>query len=220
MRRLTAGLSVLAAVVVILAIAQVALPGLAATRLRERLARSGQVLSVTVAAFPAIELLWSTADRVTVRLGRYRSTPGGLGRLLAESGSVDRVTASARELDTGLLTLRDATLQKSGPVLTGSARVTQADLRAAFPILDSVTPVASPQGTLTLRGTATLLGVTASVDATVQAQDGALVVNPDVPFGALATIRVFADPRVRVQSVSAAPAPGGFTVQAAGALSS
>ena len=218
MRRLTAGVSVLAAIVVALAVAQVVLPGLAAGRLRDRLARSGQVLSVDVSAFPAIELLWSAADRVTVRLGRYQSSPGGLARLLDDSGSVDRVSASARELDTGLLTLRDATLVKAGPLVTGSARVTLADLRTAFPLLESVTPVASPSGTLTLRGTATLFGVTASVDATVQAQGGGVVVNPDVPFGALATVRVFSDPRLRVRSVSGAPAPGGFTVQATGAL--
>ena len=77
MRRLTAGLSVLAAIVVVLAVAQVALPGIAAGQLRDRLARSGQVLSVSVSAFPAIELLWSDADRVTVRLGRYSPRPVG-----------------------------------------------------------------------------------------------------------------------------------------------
>lgn len=218
MRRLTAGLSVLAVIVVVLAVAQVVLPGIAAGRLRDRLARSGQVLSVAVSAFPAIELLWSHADRVTVRLGRYTSSPGGLARLLDQSGAVDHVSASARELDTGLLTLRDADLVKSGSLLSGSATVTQADLRTAFPVLDSVTPIASPQGTLTLRGTATLLGVTGSVDATVRVQDGGLVVSPDVPFGGLATVQIFSDPRVRVGALSAAQAPGGFSVRATGVL--
>ena len=152
---------------VLLAVAQVVLPGIAAQHLRDRLARSGQVLSVSVAAFPALELLWHHADRVTVRLGRYRSTPGGLARLLNESANVDDLSASVARLDTGLLTLRNAALSKSGSILSGSALVTQSDLRTALPVLDSVTPVASAQGTLTLRGTATLFGVTASVDATV-----------------------------------------------------
>ncbi|MBV9535447.1 MAG: hypothetical protein JO321_08570, partial [Solirubrobacterales bacterium] len=64
--------------------AQLVLPGVAAQQLRDRLARSGQVLEVKVEAFPAIELLWHQADRVVVRLGRYRATPGHLGSDLAQ----------------------------------------------------------------------------------------------------------------------------------------
>ncbi len=221
MRRLTAALAAVALVLVLLAVAQVVLPGIAARQLRDRLARSGQVLSVSVDAFPAVELLWHHADRVTVRLRRYRSTPGGLARLLNESSNVEVLSASVNELDTGLLTLRNASLSKAGSILSGSALVTQSDLRTALPVLDSVTPVASAQGTLTLRGTATLFGVTASVDATVGEQDGGLVVTPQVPFGGLATIRVFSDPRLAVSAITAVPAVpagSGFTVRATGVL--
>jgi hypothetical protein len=94
--------------------------------------------------------------------------------------------------------------------------VTQQDLRAAVPFLDSVEPVASGNGQLTLRGTATLLGITGSVDATVAARNGALVVAPDVPFGALATVTVFSNPHVAVQGVSASSSPNGFSVSATG----
>ena len=218
MRRLTAALTAVALVLVLLAVAQVVLPRVAASRLRDRLARSGQVLSVSVDAFPAVELLWHHADRVTIRLSRYRSAPAGLARLLNESANVDDLSASVIELDTGLLTLRNAALTKSGSILSGSARVTQSDLRTALPVLDSVTPVASAQGRLTLRGTATLFGVTASVDATVGEQDGGLVVTPQVPFGGLATIRVFSDPRLAVSAITATPAGSGFTVRATGVL--
>jgi hypothetical protein len=216
-RRL-AGLAVVLLLIVLFGVAQLVLPGIAAQRLRDRLARSGQVLSVRVEAFPALELLWHQADRVVVRLRRYRSSPQGLAGLLNQAGDVGALTASASELDTGLLTLRNASLVKRGSQLTGSAQVTEADLRAALPVLQSVTPVASSGGTLTLQGTATLLGVTASVQATVSQQDGDLVVTPDVPFGGLATIRVFSDPRLEVQSISAAPTAAGFTVRAAGRL--
>jgi hypothetical protein len=89
----------------------------------------------------------------------------------------------------------------------------------AIPFLDAVQPVASGNGALTLRGTASLLGLTASVDATVAAHDGALVVAPDVPLGGLATVTVFSDPGVRVEGVSAASAPGGFSVSARARLS-
>ena len=110
--------------------------------------------------------------------------------------------------------MRNATLTKRGNELTGTATVTEADLRTAVPFLDSVQPVASGNGQLTLRGTATLLGVTATVDATVAAQDGKLVVAPDVPFGGLATVTVFDNPHVAVQSVSAQPSADGFTATA------
>ena len=202
----------------VLIAAQLALPGIAADRLRDRLGKSGDVLSVQVHAFPAIELLWHHADRVVIRMGSYRSAVGSLGSMLGEAGGVGSLDASAAEFDAGLLTVRDAALRKRGDRLTGSARVTEADLRTAIPILRSVTPATSSDGQLTLRGTASVFGVTASVDASVRAQDGRLVVVPDVPFGALATVTVFDDPDVEVDGVSATAAPGGFRVTATGRL--
>jgi hypothetical protein len=59
-----------------------------------------------------------------------------------------------------------------------------------------------------------VLGVPATVDATVRPQDGALVVAPDVPFGGLATITLFSNPTVAVTRVSASPTPGGFVLTA------
>src|SRR5205085_2419393 len=105
----TAGL-----VLVLLVVAQLVLPGIAAQRLRDRLSRSGRVLSVEVSAFPAIELLWHRADRVVIRMRRYQSNPGHLGTLLSQAGDVGSLDASASELDSGLLILRDATLHKRG----------------------------------------------------------------------------------------------------------
>jgi hypothetical protein len=207
-----------AAVVLVLVIAQLVLPGVAAQSLRDRLSKSGHVIDVEVSAFPAIELLWHQADRVVVRMDQYRSNTGHLSSLLDEAGDVGSLDASANTLSAGLLTLRDATLRKRGDQLSGTARVSEDDLRASLPILQSVQPVASGGGQLTLRGTATLLGVTASIDATVRALEGELVVQPDVPFGGFATISVFHDPHLLVQGVSAAGAPGGFSVSAQGTL--
>jgi LmeA-like phospholipid-binding len=205
-------------VLLVLVGAQLLLPGIAANRLRDRLSRSGDVISVEVHAFPAITLLWNHADRVVVRMGRYRSGTGPLGNLLSDTSNVGTLDASAAEVDAGLLTLRDAALRKRGDQLIGTGRVAEADLQRAIPILQSVVPVASSQGRLTLRGTATLFGVTATVDATVSARSGALVVAPDVPFGGFATVTVFSNPHLDVESVGATPAPGGFTVTARGRL--
>jgi hypothetical protein len=217
MRRL-ALLGIVGSVLALLIIAQLILPGIAAQRLRDRLARSGQVLRVDVSAFPAIELLWHHADRVVIRMGRYDPTPGHLESSLAQAGDSGSLDASATEVHSGLLTLRGATLRKRGDELSATANVTESDLRAALPVLDSVVPVASGGGQLTLRGTATLLGVTATIDATVRALSGALVVTPDVPFGGFATIPVFSNPHLYVQEVGGSPSPAGFSVFARGRL--
>jgi hypothetical protein len=215
-------LALLAAAVLALAllgVAQLVLPGIAAQRLRDRLAQSGTVLGVEVHAFPAIELLWHQADRVVVRLGQYRSSSSRLGSRLDEAGNVGTLDASAAVLTAGLLTVRDASLHKSGSELSAAARVTESDLRHAVAFLDGVTPVASGGGQLTLRGTATLLGVTVSADATVGAQNGRLLVQPNVPFGPLATVTLFSDPHVQVLGVSAGGiGPDGFSVSARGRL--
>jgi hypothetical protein len=211
MRRLVAGVVIL--VVLVLVVGQIVLPGVAASRLRDQLAANGQVRSVKVSAFPAIKLLWHHADKVVISLGDYRLPSVSLGPKLGQTSDVGSLTATATEFQTGLLTLRNATLVKRGNELSASATVTDADLRTAVPILDSVTPVASSDGQITLQGTASLFGVTATVDAGVHAQDGALVVSPNVPFGALATTTVFSDPHISVQSVAAEAAPGGFSVR-------
>lgn len=213
MRRIIA-LATAGAILVVLVIAQLVLPGIAAQQLRDRLSRNGNVIEVQVSAFPAVELLWGQADRVMVRVGNYHSSTGHLSSLLTEAANVSTIDASANELQSGLLTLRDATLRKRGDVLTGSARVTESDLRQAIPVIDGVQPVAATGGQLTLRGTATLFGVTVSVDATVAPVNGALVVQPDVPFGGLATITVFSNPHVEVQGLTASSTPDGFSVTA------
>jgi hypothetical protein len=213
-RRPAVALAAALAALLVLGVAQLVLPRIAEHVLRDQLARSGTVLGVNVRAFPAIELLWHQADSVVVRLGRYSSGATQLGDNLARTARVGKLDASVRDLDSGAITLRDATLRKRGDSLLAGATVMQADLRSAVPFLSDVTPVASGGGRLVLRGTASLLGLRASVDAVLAAQNGALVVVPAVPFGAVATITLFDDPHVRVQSVSAVAIPGGFRISA------
>ncbi len=220
MRRLALPLSA-AVILLLLALAQLLLPGIATQRLRDQLARSGQVSTVEVHAFPAIKLLWHHADRVVIRMGSYSSSSAQLDASLDQLGGVGSLDASVQELTAGLLRLRDASLRVRGNTLTGTARVTESDLRAAVPFLNAVQPVAQGNGQLVLRGSATLLGVSATVDATVAATGGQVLVTPDLPdlpFGGLATVTVFSDPHLDFQSLSAAPAPDGFTVAASARL--
>lgn len=197
-----------ALILVLLIVAQLVLPGIAAQHIRDQLAKSGRVLSVNVSAFPAIELLWHQADSVSVRLGRYHTNPGHLGSELAQAGDAGSLDASAQELQTGLVTLRNAKLRKRGSELTGSATIAESDLRSAVPFVQNVQPVASGNGQLTLRGTA--LGIT--VDATLRAVAGKLVVSPDVPLLSIVKVAVFSNPHLFVQGVAARAVPGGFVL--------
>lgn len=213
MRRIAAVAGLVVIVLVVLGVAQLVLPGIAAQRLRDRLSHSGRVLSVQVSAFPAIELLWHRADKVVIRMAGYRqSAPSKLGSTLDQVSDVGTLDASAQEFVDGLLVVHDASLTKRGDQLSASATVSEANLRSVLPILDSVTPVASSGGQLTLRGTASLFGLSATADATVGATDGALYVTPDVPL--LPRIRLFSSDHIAVEGVSATSAPGGFTVHA------
>lgn len=213
MRRLIA-LGVAGAVLVVLVVAQLVLPGIAANRVHDELSKSGTVESVKVSAFPAVELLWGHADSVVIHMSSYRAGASEIGSRLGDAANVGKIEATVEAFDSGLLTLRHAMLRKRGSELVGTAVVTQDDLRSAVPFLNNVQPVASADGQLVLRGTATLLGLNASIDVAVAAQNGALVVAPNVPFGGLATITLFNNPHVKVQSVSASPVPGGFEVLA------
>lgn len=211
MRRLTALAIGVAAIILLLVVAQLVLPGIAAQNLRDRLSHNGKVLSVSVSAFPAIELLWHQADKVVVRLERYHSTTGHLQSLLNQAADTETLDASANVLDTGLMTFHNAALHKRGNQLLGSATVTEADLRSALGgAIQGLQPVASGDGRLTFQGT--VLGVTA--DATLRAQDGALVVSPDIPLLNLITVNVFRDPHVYVEGVGASNGSNGFAVQA------
>jgi hypothetical protein len=217
--RRIAVLVLIGVVLLVLVVGQLVLPGIAEQRLRDRLSHNGTVLSVKVSAFPAITLLWHHADKVVIRMASYQSGSGSLGGQLDEASDVGTLEASTQVFRSGLLTLRNASLHKHGDQLTGTATVTEQDLRTAVPFIDNVQPVASSgDGTLTLRGSATLLGVTATVDATVAAQNGKLVVAPNIPFGGLATLTLFDDPNLAVENVSASPAAGGFTVSATARL--
>ncbi len=213
MRR-AAALVVLVAAVLVLGVGQLVLPGIAASTLHDRLAKSGRVLSVQVSAFPAIELLWHHADKVVVRMASYHSGTGHLDSLLRQAGGVGSLRVSIGVLRSGLLTLHDVSLRKRGDQLTGAGTLLENDLRDAIPVLRSVRLVSAGATSLTLAGTASALGVTATVPATVEPQSGRLVVIPDVPLFSLAAITVFAQPHVYVEGVGGTAISGGLRVTA------
>lgn len=221
MGRRTLGVAGLVGVVGVIALVVVQLiaPGIAEQRLRDRLNRSGQVRSVHVSAFPAVELLFGHADAVTVGLSSLRTGPsaaGGLVGLTRSTGSLDVVID---HLAVGPLMLTDVRLRKDDRgELMADAHLAARDLAAALSPGLSVAPLASGGGRLLLHGQISALGLSASADAVLKARDGRLVLVPDVPFGGLATITVYGDPRVQVDGVAAEPDSDGFALSASARL--
>ena len=212
MRRIILGLAAL--LVLVLVIMQLVLPGIATDRLRDRLSKSGQVLQVQISAFPAVELLWDQADKVVVRMNTYTSNPGHFGSLLNDAAGVGTLDASANRLQAGPLVLHDASLHKRGNQVTATATIQYSDVQAALPILTAVGPVSSAGGQVILQATASAFGLGVTAQVVVSAQDGKIVVAPNIPLGGLATITLFNNPALAVDSISAQPVPGGFRATA------
>jgi hypothetical protein len=201
-------------VVALLVALQLVLPGVAERRLRDRLEESGTVEEVDVSAFPALTLLWGRADDVTVRMGRLTASQGSFAELIARTTDSENVDATAREQRILTLRLHESRLRKRGDEIHLESSVDEADLRAALPPGFDLRPVASGDGALVFQGSARLFGQTFEGEAVVAARDGNLVLSPNVPFGGLASLTLFDDPRVEVESVGARPSPGGFTLEA------
>ena len=204
--RIALGLLAVAALVLVLA--QIFLPGIAASRIRSRVARYGSVESVHVEAWPAIELLWGHADKVRVSARRLALTPAQTASLVAQASGAHELTASSQEVREGQLRLTDVQLLKHGSSLYGVAHLAAADVPAALPAGVSVSLLESGRGRVRVRVGGGLFGVHRSIDAVAGAQRGALVARPAAPQ--LATLRttIFSDPRIDVQSIGASAAPG------------
>ena len=108
--RIAGGLA--GAVVLVLVLAQLLLPGIAASRVRARVEKYGTVKSVTVKAWPAVELLWGKAESVDVKAGSLRLSKAQTAKLLREAHGVTSIRASAESVKEGPLQLYEASLQK------------------------------------------------------------------------------------------------------------
>ncbi len=200
--------------IVVFGVGQLVLPPLAAHIVRDRLARDGRVLSVSVSAFPAIELVFGQADTVKVRMATYRASESEIASRIGQAADVSNLSVTINRVTSGLLTVDSVRVTKHGGRLTGTGVITEAVLRSAVPFLSSVTPVGSSHGELTLRGTANVpfLGAV-SADATVGASDGKVVVSGVGLFSAF-RLTVFANPKIDVESLSGGTAPHGIALSA------
>jgi hypothetical protein len=195
--------------VLVVVLAQAFLPTLAAKRVSSRVARYGTVRSVSVSAFPAVELLWGKADSVNVSAGSLSVPASKVASLLWEAHTVDDVTFGVDSATlTGIpslakgLTVSDLRTRKRGSSIQASATLTQQQLDEDLPSGFRIEPIASGDGDVEARASGGLFGVQASITVLVKPVEGRLVAEPQgFPLASLATVTLFSDPHLKVESV-------------------
>ncbi len=196
---LVAGLAVLA-----LVLAQLILPGLAASRISSRIARYGKVEHVSVSAWPAVKLLWGDADSVDVSAASLALSPARASALLWESRGVARMDISAQSVKVGPLALEGVSLRKRGSQLSGAGSTTAAQASAALPAGVSATLLASREGAVEVRVAGGLFGISTSITARAEAREGRLVVHPVGFLLEGLQLTLLEDPHVHAESIAAA----------------
>jgi LmeA-like phospholipid-binding len=197
------GAALLGAIALTLVLTQLFLPKIAASRIASQLRKYGTVHSVSVSAWPALELLWRHADSVTVSAGGLRMSAKQTGKLLGEARGADRIDMTAARVRVGPLALTDVRLNKRGDAASAQGVVSEANVRAALPAGVSVQLVSSEAGEVRVRVNGALFGIGASLEALAQARAGKLVVHPaGFPFEGL-QITIIEQPHAYVEGVSA-----------------
>jgi hypothetical protein len=190
-------------VVVLLAVAQIVLPRVAASRIRSRVGRYGHVQSASVSAWPAVKLLWGDADSVRVKASGLKLSPKQAAALLWEGRGVGRMDIDAASVRIGPLAVDSAILRKRGATLEGEASATGAEARAALPVGVGVSLIGSEGGKVQVKVSGGLFGVGASVQAIAEASEGKLIAHPVGFLLEGFRLTLFSDPHVHVVSVGA-----------------
>jgi len=191
------------AIVALVVLAQLLAPGIAAWVVRAKVEKYGTVKSVEVKAWPAVKLAWRHADEVRVSAGRLKLSPEQAVALLKEAQGTDRVKASVESVEMDGLRLTDAKLEKHGNELRAEGVVSEEGIKRALPEGLEVALVKSENGTVEVRASGGLFGVSASVDAVAQAEDGKLVARPTGLLLSGLKLRLFENPSVYVEGVEA-----------------
>jgi LmeA-like phospholipid-binding len=190
-------------VVILLVVAQIVLPRVAASRIRSRVGRYGQVQSASVSAWPAVKLLWGDADSVRVRASGLKLSPKQAAALLWEGRGVGQMDIDATSVKVGPLAVAGAHLRKRGASLEGEAVATDAQAKAALPAGVGVSLLGSEGGKVQVRVSGGLFGVGASVQAVAEASEGRLIAHPVGFLLEGFRLTLFSDAHVHVVSVGA-----------------
>jgi hypothetical protein len=195
--------------VVVLGLSQLLLPGLAAQRVRDKIGRYGVVHSATVHAFPAIQLLWGSAQSATVHAGALDMTSAQASELLWETRHIPRIDMHAESMRVGSFTLQQMSWEKRGEVLSTQGTVAETALRAAIPGSASVQLLGNTPAGVEIRVSGNLFGINAAVDVLLSAQNGKLVAQPQgIPFAGFVKVTVLSEPHLYVRSIGLTPVGG------------
>lgn len=212
--RLALGLVLL--VVVLLAVSQAVLPGLAAQRVRDLMKPYGGVEHVAVSAFPALELLWGKADHASATARALTLSEQQAMKLTWEGRGVRNtdlrvaaLTLRIPGLPAGMV-LHDVVVRKRGDLISTEGTLRQADIDRASPAGFHLQLLPSEAGTVRVSASGSLFGIAATVEALAAAQEGRLVAQPlNIPFGQFISLTLFSDPHVHLDRVYVVPLQGG-----------
>jgi hypothetical protein len=203
---LRVALAVVGVLVLLLVAAQLLLPGIAARKVREKVGRYGTVVSAHVSAFPAVELLWGHGDSASVSAGALSLSSTQGVDLLWEARGMTNATFTATSLQVDSVQLNRVVVSKRGSAVVVQGTVSETSLGGALPSGLELHSVTDAGGHVVVQATGSILGVSATVPVVVQAQEGRLVAEPQgLPLGGLATLTVFSDPRLRMESIDVSP---------------
>jgi len=212
--------AILAAIVLLLVVAQLVLPGIAAERVSERIEPYGSVRAVHVHAVPAIELLWGDAQEIVVSAGPLRASMHQLVDLQQSLEGVGEARLSSPRLElvlsslaAGEVPLEGVLLSKRGNSLSASGTVRHSAVNITLPGGFRVDGLSAGSGQPEVSVSGEAFGVHVSGRAVVTARGGAIVVEPaGLPFSSFATLTLYSDPRIYVESVSASERGEGVLV--------
>lgn len=193
---------------------ELALPALAASRLRAGLSENATDVRVEVSARPAVRLLLGHADRVEVRIGELRSSgQGSVADLLSRTRAVSRLDVHVDRLLVHGLRVDDLSLRKRGGALMARASVSRAAIRSALPRAVVIDERATGVNRLAFTVTVRTLGRTVSATALVRADRGRVAIQPALgkaqALGGVLQISLFDDPRISVDAIRSSGARGG-----------
>lgn len=217
-RRRAAAL-LLGSLLLVLVLAQVFLPRLAASRIRAKLDRyGGSHAHVSVSAWPAVKLLWGDADSVHVSAAQLTLSPAQAAGLLWEGRGLASMDLSAAAVKLGSLKLDHAVFEKHGEQLSARAHASAAAVQAALPPGASVRLLRSGGGQVEVQAHGELLGFGADVTAVAAPVDGKLVVHPAGPVLGGLQLTLFSNPHVRIDALAASGDGSGGYELSLGAL--
>lgn len=200
-------------VVAVLVAAQLLGPTIAAREIRGEVGKYGTVRSVSVSAWPAIELAWRHADEVKVSAGRLRMSPAQTTSLLREASGTTTMNVQTQVAEVSGLRLTDVMFIKHKSKLWATGTMSQVDVAKALPPGVGVSLIESSGGKVLVRVSGGLFGVSATVEAAAYAQNGALVASPTGLLLSGLRLTLFSSPEVYVEGVHArelekGPGPG------------